>query len=263
MGAMTTALITGASSGIGAGFADRLARLGHDLVLVARRADRLESHAERLRDQWRVDVEVLPADLATDAGCAAVEARLSDDASPVDVLVNNAGFGLGIDLLHSTVEAEEDLLRVLIRAPMRLTKAVLPGMLERDRGAIVTVSSVAGVVSHNSYGAAKAWAIRFSEALALQLSGTGVRALVLCPGLVHTEFHQRGNVDTSGAPSWMWLDVETVVDECLRDLRRGKTMSVPSTRYRLVTGIGRHLPTGFAGRMARNRGHLRRRTPAP
>ena len=141
---MTTALITGASSGIGAGFADRFARLGHDLVLVARRAERLEAHAARLREQWRVDVEVLPADLGTDSGCAAVESRLAEAARPVDVLVNNAGFGLGIDVLHSTVEQEETLLRVMVRAPMRLTKAALPEMLARDRGVIVNVSSVAG-----------------------------------------------------------------------------------------------------------------------
>jgi short-subunit dehydrogenase len=131
-------------------------------------------------------------------------------------------------------------------------------MQQRDRGTIITVASVAGLVSYNSYGAAKAWAIKFSEALSLQLSGTSLRAIALCPGLVRTEFHQRGNVDTSGSPSFMWLTVERVVDECLRDLSHGKTISIPSRRYRIVVGIGTRLPRGLAPRIARNRGIRRR-----
>jgi short-subunit dehydrogenase len=250
---MTTALITGASSGIGAGFAERFAGLGYSLVLVARDEARLQQFAVRLREKSKADVEVLAADLNTDDGCGAVEARLADPERPVDILVNNAGFGLGTDIVRSTVDDEERVLRVMVRAPMRLTKAALLVMLARRHGTIITVASVAGMLSYSSYGAAKAWAVRFSETLSAQLAGTGVQALALCPGLVHTEFHQRGNVDTTGAPRFMWLNVDRVVDECLRDLARGKVVSIPSKRYRLVVGIGRHLPSSLVVRLDRRR----------
>jgi uncharacterized protein len=239
---MPAALITGSTSGIGARFAQRYGALGHDLVLVARNAERLDEQAAELRAKWHVDVEVLPADLGTDEGCASVETRAADERQPIDVLVNNAGFGLGADFLRSRIEDEEQLLRVMVRAPMRITKAALPGMVARDRGSIITVASVAAFLNHSSYGAAKGWAVRFSEALSVTLSGTGVRAVALCPGLVHTEFHMVGKVNVSNAPRWLWLDVDQVVDECLQDLRRGKAVSIPSLRYKAIVGVGRHLP---------------------
>ncbi|MDQ1485337.1 MAG: uncharacterized protein QOJ62_1030 [Actinomycetota bacterium] len=255
---MPTVLVTGSTSGIGAGFAHRYARLGHDLVLVARDEERLQAQADELRGTWHVDVEVLVADLNTDEGCAAVEARVADGRRPIDVLVNNAGFALGVDFVHSDISDEERLLRVLVRAPMRITKAALPGMLARDRGSIITVASVAAYTTRSTYGAAKAWALRFSEALTVQLAGTGVRALALCPGLVHTEFHERGKVDASAAPRWLWLDVDQVVDECLRDLRRGKTISIPSLRYKVLIGVARRLPRRIVGRVSSSRGRPRR-----
>jgi short-subunit dehydrogenase len=245
---MPNALITGSTSGIGAGFAETYAKLGHHLVLVARDRGRLEAQAARLHEQWQVDVEVLAADLGTDEGCAAVEARVADEGKPIDVLVNNAGIGLGLDFLHSALADEEQLLRVLIRAPMRMTKAALPGMLKRDSGIIITVASVAGFLNHSTYGAAKGWQVRFSETLSLQFAGTGLRAIALCPGLVHTEFHERGNVDVSNAPKWMWLNVEQVVDACLDDLRRGKPVSIPSRRYKVMVGVGRLLPAAVVAR---------------
>lgn len=256
---MTTALVTGATSGIGAGFADRYARLGYDLVLVARDEQRLRAKADELRDRWHVEVEALPADLSSDDERARVETRIADVSRPIEVLVNNAGYSLGVDVVDSDVEDEDRMLGVLACAPLRLTKAALPGMLARNRGTIITVSSVAGVISYNSYGAAKAWALKFSQALSLRLANTGVRAIALCPGLVHTEFHDRSGVDTSGAPRFMWLTVDRVVDECLRDLAKGKVVSIPSRRYRLVIGIGSKLPSSFTARMARNRGIKRRR----
>jgi short-subunit dehydrogenase len=256
---MTTALVTGATSGIGAGFADRYARLGHDLVLVARDEVRLRAKADELRDRWHVEVEVLPADLSVDDECARVEKRLSDVSRPVDVLVNNAGYSLGVDVVESDVEAEAQMLRVLVHAPLRLTKAALPGMLARDRGTIITVASVAGLISYNSYGAAKSWAVKFSQSLSLRLANTGVRAIALCPGLVRTEFHQRSGVDASAAPSFMWLTVDRVVEECLRDLAKGKPVSIPSRRYRILVGIGSRLPSTFTARIARDRGIRPRR----
>jgi short-subunit dehydrogenase len=248
---MSTALITGSTSGIGAEFAKRYAQLGYNLVIVARNGDRLNAQAAELSAAWHVDVEVLRADLSSDEGCAAVEARAADERRPIDVLVNNAGLGLGANFVQSAIDDEEQLIRVLIRAPMRVTKAALPGMLARDRGSIITVASVAAYLNHSTYGAAKAWALRFSESLSLQLANTKVQAIALCPGLVHTEFHERGNVDVANAPSWMWLDVSDVVDSCLRDLQRGKSVSVPSLRYKALTGAGRLLPPALVAR-ARN-----------
>ena len=247
---MSTALITGASSGIGAGFARRLAALGYHLVIVSRDDERLTLLARELREKWRVDVEVLPADLSTDDGCGAVETRVADSNRPIDMVVNNAGFGLGIDVLHSDIEAEDRMLRVMVRAPMRISKAALPGLIQRGHGDLIMVASTAGLVSHNSYGATKSWAIRFSQAMSVKLAGTGVRAIALCPGLTRTEFHQRGNVATGRVPAWMWLDVDRVVDECLRDLRNGKTISVPSKRYKIIARVGRALPTSVVAKVA-------------
>jgi short-subunit dehydrogenase len=248
---MPTALITGSTSGIGAGFATRYAELGHDLVLVARTEERLEKQATELRAKWHVEVEVLAADLGTDDGCAAVEARAANERQPIDVLINNAGFALGVDFLHSSLDDEEQLIRVMVRAPMRVTKATLPGMLERDRGTIITVTSIAAFLNHSSYGAAKAWELRFSEGLSVKLAGTQVRALALVPGLVRTEFHERGNVDVSNAPDWIWLNVDQVIDACLHDLRRGKSVSIPTLRYKAMVRVGRHLPAGLVSK-ARN-----------
>lgn len=245
---MATALITGSTSGIGAGFAARYARLGHDLVLVARDRDRLETQAATLHKQYGVDAEVLVADLGTDAGCAEVETRAADDRRPIDVLINNAGFGLGLDFLHSSLENEEQALRVMVRAPMRITKAALPGMLARGDGSIITVASIAAFLNHSTYGAAKAWDVRFSQALSVKLNGTGVRAIALCPGLVHTEFHERGKVDVSNAPRWMWLDVDQVVDACLHDLGRGKQICIPTRRYKVLVAVGRLLPATVVAR---------------
>jgi short-subunit dehydrogenase len=255
---MSTALITGSTSGIGAGFAARYAQLGHDLVLVARDRARLEAQAATLQEQHHVDVEVLAADLGTDEGCAAVETRAADERRPIDVLINNAGFGMGLDFIHSSIANEEQVLRVMIRAPMRVTKAALPGMLARGSGSIITVASVAAFLNHSTYGAAKAWDVRFSQALSVKLVGSGVSAIAVCPGLVHTEFHERGKVDVSNAPRWMWIDADQVVDACLRDLGRGKAICIPTRRYKTLIGVGRLLPASLLAR-ART---LRRTTPA-
>jgi short-subunit dehydrogenase len=251
---MPTALVTGASSGIGLGFARRLAALGYDLVLVSRDAERLEALATDLRDQWAVDVEVLSLDLGLDDGCAKVEDRV---AGGVDLVVNNAGFGMGVDVVSSDVDREELMLRVMVRAPMRISKAALPGMIERGHGDLILVASTAGLVSHNSYGATKAWGVRFSRAMSVKLAGTGVRAMALCPGLTRTEFHERNNVAVGRVPGWMWLDVDRVVEEGLRDLQRGRSISVPSKRYKLIVAVAKLLPLSLVARIT----GLRRHTP--
>jgi uncharacterized protein len=237
----STALITGASSGIGAAFARRLAADGHGLVLVARDADRLQQLADQLSAQHGTIVEVIAADLADPVQLARVEARLSDPERPIDLLVNNAGFTLGRRFLRTTIDEQERLLDVLVRAVQRLTRAALPGMVDRGRGAVVNVSSVASYVSQSTYGAAKAWVTSFSGALAAEMRGTGVRVMAVLPGYTRTEFQQRAGIRTRG-PGMLWLSADRVVDDALRDLRRGRVLSIPSKRYRVLATLSRMSP---------------------
>ncbi len=242
---MPTALITGATSGIGLRFARRLADEGYDLVLVARTVERLHDVAADLRQESGVNVEVLPADLGDLRQCARVERRLSDKERPVDLLINNAGIGLydGAFADHS-IEAEEQLLRINVRAVMRLTHAALGPMIGRGSGDILNVSSVASFApdaTAPTYAASKAWVTSFSEGLRAQLSGTGVRVTVLAPGLVPTEFQQSAGVDPQ-APAVFWLDPDDVVDTALRDLRQGHGVSIPGLQYRAVAMAMRLTP---------------------
>jgi short-subunit dehydrogenase len=250
-----TAVITGASSGIGAAFARRLAGQGYDLVLVARDEGRLRGNAEALRSAHSVGVEVLAADLATDEGCDAVAERLADPGRPTDLLVNNAGFSLNRSFVESTVERETALLRVNVHAVMRLSLAVLPGMVSRRRGAVINVSSVSGfgiAMPGSTYPATKAWVNSFSEAVALSVAPYGVRVMALCPGYVRTEFHQRAGIDLSKMPSWAWLDPDDLVAAALADLGRRKVISVPGWRYKTAVFALRHLPRGVVRRAARD-----------
>jgi short-subunit dehydrogenase len=243
-----TALVTGATAGIGREFARQLAGRGHDLVLVARDRGRLEEVAAELRAASGVDVEVLAADLADRAQLAAVEARVADRDRPVDLLVNNAGFGLKRRFLDNDVEDEQRLLDVLVTAVLRLTHAALTAMVERGDGRVVNVSSVAGYLSRGSYGAAKAYVTALSRWADATYRGAGVRTMVLLPGFTRTEFHQRMDVGRGSAPSWMWLDAERVVREALDDLDAGRSVSVPSRRYRLLTALARATPVSVQSR---------------
>ncbi|MEV4611136.1 SDR family oxidoreductase [Kitasatospora sp. NPDC049258] len=244
---MTTALITGATAGIGAAFARRLARDGRDLVLVARDSERLAATAEELAKKYGVQVETLRADLATDEGISSVEDRLRDAARPVDILINNAGFGNRGAFLTVPVEQELDMLKVHVEAILRTTTAALPGMRERGRGGIVNVASVAAFLPRGTYGATKAWVVSFTQGVARDLGGSGVRLQALCPGFTRTEFHQRAGMGTSNVPAWGWLSAERVVDESLRDLARGRSLSVPGKRYKLAVAVARLLPSGKLG----------------
>jgi short-subunit dehydrogenase len=250
-----TAVVTGATAGIGAAFLRRLARDGYDLVAVARDEARLNSGAEETRAEYGVRVEVLAADLATDAGREVVAARLSDAARPVDVLVNNAGLSLNTPFLRSSAARETELLSVNVHAVMRLSLAVLPGMVARGRGDIINVSSVAGfgaAMPGSTYPASKAWVTNFSESVALSVAPLGVRVMVLCPGYVRTEFHQRAGIDMSKTPEWLWLDADVLVNDAIRDLRRGKMVSVPDWKYKIAVCGLRHLPRSLLTRVARD-----------
>lgn len=251
---MTTALVTGATSGIGAAFAQRLARDSRNLVLVARDTDALRRHAAELHDRHGVEAAVLTADLSTDAGIAAVEERLADRRHPIDLLVNNAGFGLPGGFLQVPMEDELRMLRVHCEAVLRLTAAATASMRERERGGVVNVASVAAFLPRGTYGASKAWVVQFTQGAARDLAGSGVRLLALCPGFVRTEFHQRARMGTESIPDWMWLDADRVVDAALRDLARGRTVSIPDARYKALMGAAKLVPRGALGTLSSRAG---------
>jgi uncharacterized protein len=240
-----TALVTGATAGIGAEFARQLAASTFDLVLVARDSARLDATQKQLIQQYAVAVEVISADLTTDDGCAAVTARISDGQYPVGVLVNNAGLGLYRAFGTSEIADEERQLDLNVRAVMRLSHAAVRAMTTRGSGRIVNISSVAGFVprgSNATYSASKAWVTMFSEALSVQLKGSGVTVTAVCPGFTRSEFHKRANVDMSGVPERLWLEANDVVREGLADAFRGKPVSVPSRQYRTLLMALRLLP---------------------
>ncbi|GIG21498.1 short-chain dehydrogenase [Cellulomonas chitinilytica] len=239
---MGTALVTGASAGLGLEFAWQLATARHDVVLVARDEERLTRLAEQLRAAAGVRAEVLVADLSDRAGMERVADRLRSDENPVGLLVNNAGLGLNQRFVEGDLAREEDALEVMVRAVLVLSHAAAGAMVERGRGAVLNVASVAALLASGTYSAHKAWVRSFTEGLAVELRGTGVTATALCPGFVHTEFHERGRIDVSAYPEIAWLNAEDVVATALADVRRGAVISTPSLRYQLASGVVRLAP---------------------
>jgi short-subunit dehydrogenase len=243
------ALITGPTAGIGREFAEQLAARGHDLVLVARDAVRLEQVATELRERYGVAAEVIVADLGDRDRLAVVEDRLADTEKPVQVLVNNAGFGLKHGFLDNDVAQEQAQLDVLVVAVMRLNHAALAGMVARGEGRVVNVSSVAGFLPRGTYSAAKAYVTRFSQWAHAEYAPKGVVVMALCPGFVRTEFHGRMDVGRDAVPGPLWLDVEPLVTEALADLDAGKALSIPSKRYKVIVTATRLVPTGVLQRL--------------
>jgi short-subunit dehydrogenase len=245
-----TALITGATAGIGAEFARQLAARGHDLVLVARDTARLETLASELRST--VAVEVLSADLAVADGLARVVDRVADAARPIEVVVNNAGFGLHTDFDLSPVDDEVRLLEVLVTAPLRLSHAALGAMIPRGHGTIINVTSIAAYAPLGSYSSSKVWLHYFTRWANAFYKPAGITLTALAPGFVRTEFHARMNVERSSmAPDWLWLDVEPLVRRALTDADRGRAVSVPSLRYRVISWVAGAVPMGLVTRAAK------------
>lgn len=252
------ALITGPTSGIGAGYARRYAQDGYDLILVARDVDRLKQLAVELEDDAG-NVEILPADLADAAGRDKLAERLSRG---VRVLVNNAGFATSGEFWETEPAALQAQLDVNVTAVMQLTRAALPPMLAAGAGTVINIASVAGLLSGrgSTYSASKAWVISFSEGLSTGLEGTGVGVHAVCPGYVHTEFHARAGIDMTKLPSFMWLDVDDVIQESLADIADGKVISIPGVQYKALVGAGRMIPRGLLRAVMKRVGGGRGRT---
>lgn len=251
---MGTALITGASAGLGLEFAWQLATARHDVVLVARDTERLERLAAQLRAAAGVHAEILSADLTDRADVERVADRLRATERPVGLLVNNAGLGLGQRFVGGDLAREEAALDLMVRAVLVLSHAAAGAMVERGRGAILNVASVAALMASGTYSADKAWVRSFTEGLAVELHGTGVTATVVCPGLTHTEFHERAGLHAEAElPEIAWLGADRVVATALADVRRGVVISTPSLRYRLASGVVRALPRSAVRRMGRIR----------
>src|SRR5690349_630193 len=257
--ARPVALITAPTSGLGAEFARRYAIDGYDLVLVARDAERLECLAAELHDEAGAGVEVLVADLSQEADRAKVADRL---AAGVRVLVNNAGFGTSGEFWTADYAKLQAQLDVNVTAVMQLTHAALPPMLAAREGTVINVASVAGLLPGrgSTYSASKAWVIAFSEGLANGLGGTGVGVHALCPGFVHTEFHERAGIDMAGTPSWFWLEVDDVVADTLTAVAADKVVIVPGLQYKLLTTGSRLLPRTLLRGLTKRVGKGRDRT---
>jgi short-subunit dehydrogenase len=249
---MPTALITGASSGIGAAYAQRLAADGYSLVLVARNESRLRAERPGLLSAGAPDVEVLPADLTDPGQRHTVCQRLADDTRPVDLLVNNAGIGLGASFLTATDAQVRRQLDLNVTAVMLLTHAALPGMARRGHGGVITISSIAGMLPGrgSAYGASKAWATAFSEGIGLSVRHKGIRMVAVCPGFVRTEFHQRAGIDMSGRPGWMYVPASTVVGESLAALRSGRSVVIPGGLYKVIAAAAKLAPRSLVRAVA-------------
>ena len=249
------AIVTGASAGIGRVFCERLAARKHDLLVVARDGNRLEAMKRQLEERYGILVEVFPADLTIDTDVSLLVARITQSPQ-LALLVNNAGFGTRGPLVSTSPARQEAMLRLHTMAPMRLSQAALPVMLDNRRGAIVNVSSVASFLfsAYNvNYCATKAYLTSFSEGLAAELAGTGVRVQALCPGFTRSEFHQRMELDVGEIPAWMWMSAESVVDASLGCLDRGgRVVCVPGFRYRLLVMLLRVTPHWIISRVTRH-----------
>jgi len=247
---MATALITGASRGLGEEFAWQLAAARHDVVLVSRSGDELSELAHTIRGAAGVEAEVLRADLADAEDLAAVASRVADPDRPISLLVNNAGFGLGKGIRESTWEEERRALDVLVAAPLCLGQAAAKAMAERGHGAILNVASIAAHLSNTTYAAHKAWMVDFTHALVGQLDGTGVSATAVLPGLVRTAFHDGPDLAhmREDYPDYMWIEAEQVVESALAAVRRKAVTVTPSMRYAAGAGLLRLAPRALTRR---------------
>lgn len=235
------ALITGTTSGIGKAFANLLADSGYNLVLVSRDKIRMKEQALELEQRTGVYVEVLCADLTLKRDRDLVTLRLSDSERPIEILVNNAGFGINSDFANSNVEMQQDLIECMVTSTMQFSHAAITSMKLRG-GYIINVSSVAGFMAGSTYCSAKSWITNFTESLHQELAPLGINIHVICPGFTRTEFHSRCKQDVSGVPSVFWLSPEKVASLAYTNVLKGKVLSVPGIHYKLLVALHSYAP---------------------
>jgi len=244
------ALVTGASAGIGAEFCRQLAAQGYQLVLVARRENKLKAIADELRDSFGARSLIIVADLSVKNASGAIVERLAQEGIDIEFLVNNAGYGLPGSFHVPSWQQHEDFIQVMLTAVCELTWRLLPAMRERGRGYIVNVASVAGLVSptagHTLYGASKSFLIRFSQSLAQENADSGVRVCALCPGFTYSEFHDVNATRemVSQLPEFLWLQAKDVVADTMRAMfsKKFKPVLVPGRQYKAIVFMERYLP---------------------
>lgn len=249
---MTTALVTGASAGIGEAFVKLIAARGDDVIVVARDQARLETLRATIEKTFGTRVEVLAADLTQSEGVARVEARLSDKAAPVDLLINNAGFGTFGRFAELDVTKEVQQIELNVMALVRLTHAALGPMAARGAGAVLNVSSMASFQAcpgNATYSATKAFVTSFTRALHLEMKPLGVTVSVLCPGFTRTEFQARAGVNDKHAGA-QWMDADTVANAGLEGVKKGTAEIVPGLMNRVGVEISARLPRGLAAQIA-------------
>ena len=242
--------MTGATAGIGESFTRLLASKGFNIALVARDEARLHQRAAGLREKYGVQTFVMPADLSTDAGCRAVEDYIS--TYEIEVLINNAGFGINKAFSASQLDAEQQMFDVLVRTPMRLTHTIIPGMKARKSGVIINVSSVASFIAGGTYSAAKSYLTVLSESLNTELATSGVKVSALCPGFTRTEFHERGRMKMGSLPKFMWLNADKLVATAWKEAVAGKAVSVPGWQYQILTFVMRNAPRSLVRKIGMN-----------
>lgn len=247
---MATALVTGGSSGIGYAFAQKLAARGDDLVLVARDEPKLRSAAETLRTLYGIDVDTVVADLASRTDLQRIERLLAE--RPVDTLVNNAGFAAHDDLLDHDWSRQETAFDVMCLAVLVLSGAAARAMIARGHGEIVNVSSLNALISADNYSAVKGWVLGYTQALDARLDATGVHATAVLPGWVKTNFHAAAGLSRPHIPGWAWIEPAEVADCALDAVRRGRTVCVPTTRWRIAAWALRHGPDALPRLVARS-----------
>lgn len=244
------AVVTGATAGIGESFTRILASDGFNIVLVARDIDCMKERAAYLESQFKVQTTIIQADLATDDGCAKVEKYIQENQ--IEVLINNAGFGINKAFSVSDINAEQQLLDVLVRTPMRLMHAVIPQMKERNSGSIINVSSVAGWIAGGTYSASKSYLTVLSESLHTEMNGTGVKISALCPGFTRTEFHERGRMSMNALPEFMWLSSDRVVLQAWKENQKGRVITIPGWQYLILSFLSRFGPRPLVRKLGMN-----------
>lgn len=260
---MATALVTGATAGIGNAFARHLAARGNDLVLVARDRERLQQTADELTRAYGVEVEVLTADLNEADQLNAVAERVESADRPIEILINNAGFGLHAQLLDaSKLPLQHQAMEVMCWAVLVLSGAAGRAMRDRGHGTIINVASTSAWISTGNYSAIKAWCLAYTEGLYNELHGTGVKVSALCPGWVRTEFHDRAGISAGNLPEVVWVDIDTLVEESLADAERGVVISIPTWKWKLANLVAKLGPRGFIRWFSRKLSSSRRKQKA-